>query len=168
MKLAIQVPLDSCTRLNRISSVHQKASQQMPPVVEAEGLTFEVSHARYRHPHTGRRPSGSLYMPVKLHHTKHFTWSVNFAAAFLKATSHRNTCPDLPFLTSHTSCAYPGPSPRSSVSGLSGGLLRIAVCNRIAGTGSLLHSWVFLGNMNETLMKKMPSLLCRRCPTCSE
>jgi hypothetical protein len=93
MKLAIQGPLDSCTRLNRVSQAYHKAPQQMPPVVEAEGLTFEVSHARYRHPHTGRRLSDSLYMPVELHHTKHFTRSVNFVAASLKAAGSQRYVP---------------------------------------------------------------------------
>lgn len=93
MKLAIQGPLDSCTRLDSVSSLHQKAPQQMPPVVEAEGLTFEVFHARYRHPHTGRRLSDSLYMPVELHHTKHFTGSVNFIAASLKAAGSQKYVP---------------------------------------------------------------------------
>lgn len=136
--------------------MHQKAPQQVPPVVEAEGLTFEVSHARYRHPHTGHRPSGSPYMLVAFHHTKHF----NGQSTSLKAAGRsRDTCPDLPFLTSYASCAYPSPSPRSSVRGLSGGLLRIAVCNRVAGASPLLHSGVFLGDINETFMKK----ICFHC-----
>lgn len=27
----------------------------------------------YRHPHTGRRPSGNLCMPVEFHHTRYIT-----------------------------------------------------------------------------------------------
>lgn len=49
MKLAIQGPLDS----------------------------FEVSHARYRHPHTGRRPSGNLCMPVEFRHTESSSFDIS-------------------------------------------------------------------------------------------
>lgn len=72
--------------------------------------------------------------------------------ATLKAASRRDTCPNLSLLTSHTSRANPSTSPRSSVSGLSGGL-RIAVKNRVAGAGVWLHSGEFLGNLNEALIR---------------
>jgi hypothetical protein len=93
MKLAIQGPLDSCSRLNRVSRVHQDAPQQVPPAVGAEDLTFEVSHARCRHPHTGRRPSGSLCMPVAFHHTKHITLVSQIRGGHFEANKSQRDMP---------------------------------------------------------------------------